>query len=317
MRQGLVPKSEIVTDSDDLEHVDRKLSRSGVRGAAVRTVECIRSSFVSNSNCFGSRQSSNAFKSSTPTTQSASNPGQRRASEPTTPSTSIKSLLKKRPKQLDISSSDIKARCTSEDSPLQGVEQNVRRYFDNGEYASINKESFNSQFFTDRVSAPNIDEPWIRLNNGRASQDGRKQVWQYQENYIWSPIICEPSSPLAPLPRPASRVPAGGAANNEPPCLEVSSPIHDQPTRPRPLCSADFEDSDDEDEISYIDIWKDAGAVPPLEDILQCPEAEMKKVQLLLQAKILREIAELVHEPGADYRLWRDPVAGWADEGDY
>ena len=309
MLPGLVPTSEIVTDPGDLEHVNQKFSRSGVRDATVRAAECGEGSSVSKSTSSGRRQSSNAFESSAPSTPSASIFGHRRASEPTNPSTSIKSFLKKRPKQLDIGSSDSKARYNLEHSPLQGVEHNVGHYFDNGEDDSINKDSINSQFFAYRVPTPNIDEAWIQMNNGRASQDDRNQVWQYQKNHMWSPIICERSPPLAPLHRCALPVRAGGAADNEPPRLEVSSPIHDQLTRSRPLCSADFEDSDDEDDISYIDIWKDAGAVPPLEDILQCPEAEMKKIQLLLQAKILREIAELVHEPGANYRLWGDGVA--------
>ncbi|KAK0516927.1 hypothetical protein JMJ35_000082 [Cladonia borealis] len=308
MRPGLVPTSEIVIDLDNLEHVNRKFSRSGVRDATIRAAEYGEGSSVSNSTSSGRRQSSNAFESSAPTTPNASISGQRRASEPTTPSTSIKSISKKRPGQLDISSSDSKARSTLKDSPLQGIEHNVGRYFDNSNDAFLNKESFNSQFFTYRVPAPKIDEAWSRMNNGRPSQDDWNQVWQCQDNHMWSPIICERSSPLAP-PGRAFPVRAGSAANKEPPRLGVSSPTHDQPTRSRPLCSADFEDSDDEDEISYIDIWKLAGAVPPLEDILECPEAEMKKIQLLLQAKILREIAELVHEPGTNYRLWGDGVA--------
>ncbi len=314
MQPGLVPTDEIVTDPDDFEYVNRKPSASGVRHATARAVECGDDSLVSNSTSSGNCQSSNAFESSAPITPSASISGQRRASEPTTPFTSIKGVLKKRPKQLDFTSSDSKARCTSEDSRLQGIEHNVGRYFDNGEDAPINKEFFISQFFNYTVPAPNIDEAWIRMNMGRASQHDRNKVWQYQKHHMWSPIISEPSSPLAPLPKRAFPVRDGGAANNEHPRLEVSSPTHDEPTRSRPLCSADFEGSDDEDDISYTDIWEDAGAVRPPEDILECPEAEMRKIQLLLQAKILREIAELVHEPGADYRLWGDAVAGWADE---
>ena len=162
-----------------------------------------------------------------------------------------------------------------------------------------------SKFGQRRAFEPNSEEPWIRMDKNRASQDDGNQVWQYRKNYMWSP---KRPSPLTPLPRRAFPVRAGGAADNEPLRLEVSSPIHDQATRPRSLCSADFEDSDDEDDVSYIDIWKDEGAVPPLKDILQCPEAEMRKIQLLLQAKILREIAELVHQPGANYRLWGDGV---------
>ena len=300
----LVPTSEVVTHLDDLEYVNRKFSRSGVRGATVRAAEYGEGSSVSNSTSSGRRQSSHALESSARTLRLIT--GQRRASEPTTPSTSIKSIPKKGLKHLEFSSSDSKARCTSEDSLLQGIEHKAGRYFGNGEDASIDKQSFISQFLTYRVPAPNIDEPWMRMN--RASQDDWNQVWQCQENHMWSPIICERSSPLAP-PRRACPVRAGSASNNEPPRLGVSSAIHDQPTRSRPLCSADFEDSDDEDDISCIDIWNDAGAVPPVEDILQCPEAEMKKIQLLLQAKILREIAELVHQPGANHRLWGDGVA--------
>ena len=48
---------------------------------------------------------------------------------------------------------------------------------------------------------------------------------------------------------------------------------------------------------------------------LHCPEAKMRKIQLLLQAKILRGIAGLLHGHGADYRLWDDAVAGWPDGG--
>ena len=195
MQPGRVPTDEIVTDPDDFEYVNRKISASGARDPTARAVKYGEGPLVGNSTSSGSRQSSNAFKSSVLTTP-ASISGQRRAAEPTTPSTSIKGILKNRP-------------------------------------------------------------------------------------------------------------------------MQVSSPTYDEPTRSRPLCSADFEGSDDEDDISYTNIWEDAGAVRPPEDILQCPEAEMRKIQLLLQAKILREIAELVHEPGADYRLWGDAVAGWADEGDY
>ena len=288
MRPGLVPTSEIVTHLDDLEYVNRKKSRSGVHGATVRTAEYGEGLSVSIPPSSGRHQSFHAFESSARTSRLIT--GQRRASEPTTPSTSIKSIPKKGLKHLEISSSDSKARCISEDSLLQGVEHKVGRYFGNGEDASLDKQSFIYQFFTYGVPAPNIDEPWIRMN--RASQDDWNQVWQSQENYLWSPITCERSSPLAP-PRRAFPVRAGSASNNEPPRLGVSSAIHDQPTRSRPLCSADFEDSDDEDDISCVDIWNDAGAVPPIEDILQCPEAEMKRIQLLLKAKILREIAEL------------------------
>ena len=131
---------------------------------------------------------------------------------------------------------------------------------------------------------------------------------------MWSPVISEPSSPLAPLPKRAFPVRDDGAKINEGPGIDVISPTHNEPTRSRPLCSADFESSDDEDDINDTDIWKDASTVRPPQDILQCPEAEMKKIQLLLQAKILREIAEFVHEPDADYRPWDDAVAGWADE---
>ena len=310
MRPSLVPTNEILTDPDDLESVNQKLSASGVRDATARAVEYGEGSLVSSSIFSGSCQSA-------PTTRNASFSGQRRASEPTTPSTSIKGISKKIPKQLDNSSSDSKARCTSEDSPLQGMEYNVGRYFDNGEDASTNKESLISQFFNYTVPAPNIDEAWIRMNKGRARQDDENQAWQYQKHHMWSHIICERSSPLTRLPKRAFPVRDGGAANNEPPRIKVSSPTHDQPTRSRSLCPADFEGSDDEGDISYIDIWKDVVAVRPLEDILECPEAKMRKIQLLLEAKILREIAELVHEPGADSMPWNDAVAGWADEGDY
>ena len=316
MRPGLVPTTEIVTDPDDLEYVNRKISASGVRDATARAVECGEGSFLSSSTSSDSRQSSNAFESSAPTTTSASIYGKRRASEPTTPSTAIKGILKKRTKQLDISSSDSKARCTSEDSPLQGIEHNVCRYFDSGGNTFINKELFISQFCNYTVPAPNTDEAWVQMNKSRESQDDRNQVWQYQKHHMWSPTISEPSSPLALPPKHAFPLRNGGAANNDPPPIQVSSSTHDEPTRPRPLCSADFEGSDDEDDISITNIWEDAGGVRPAEDILQCPEAEMRKIQLLLQAKILREIAELVHESGADYRPWGDAVAGWADEGD-
>lgn len=151
---------------------------------------------------------------------------------------------------------------------------------------------------------------------GRANQDDRDQVRQCQRHHTCSPMAPKPSSPLTPLSKPAFPVRDGSAANNEPSPVKVSSPTHDGPTRSRPLFSADFEDSDDEDDISITDIWEDVGVVPPLEDIFQCPEAEMKEIQLLLRAKILREIAELVHEPDADYGLWDDAVAGWPDEGD-
>ena len=164
-----------------------------------------------------------------------------------------------------------------------------------------------SKFGQRRASEPNSDEPWTRMDKNRASQDDGNQVWQYRKNYMWSP---RRPSQLAPLPRRTFSVRAGGAADNAPMRLEVSSPLHDQPIRSRPLCSADFEDSDDEDDISYIDIWEDAGAVPPIKNILQCPEAEMRKIQLLLQAKILREIAELVHKPGTNHRPWGDAAAG-------
>ena len=226
MQPGLVPTDGIVTDPDDFEYVNRKISASGVRDATARAVKY-------------------------------------------------------------------------------------------GEDASIKKESFISQSFNYAVPPPNIFEAWVRTNKGRASQDDRNIVWQYQKDHIWSPIISEPSLPLGPLRKRAFPVRDGGAVYNKRPPMQVSSPTYDEPTRSRPLCSADFEGSDDEDDISYTDIWEDAGAVRPPEDILQCPEAEMRKIQLLLQAKILREIAELVHEPGADYRLWGDAVAGWADEGDY
>ena len=235
MRPGLLPTSENIPDSNDLEYVNRKLPGSSVRDATARAVECNEVSFVSSPTSSGSRQSPNAFESTTPTTPSALKFGQQGASK------------------------------------------------------------------------PNIDEPWTRMDQNRASQDDGNQLWQYRKTYMWSP---KRPSPLSPLPRRAFPVRAGGAANNEPLRLEVSSPIHDQATRSRPLCSADFEDSDDEDDISYIDIWEDAGAVPPLKDILQCPQAEMRKIQLLLQAKILREIAELVHEPGTNHRLWGDAAAG-------
>ena len=226
MQPGLVPTDEIVTDPDDFEYVNRKISSSGVRDATARAVKY-------------------------------------------------------------------------------------------GEDASIKKESFISQSFNYAVPPPNIFEAWVRTNKGRASQGDRNKVWQYQKNHMWSPIVSEPSLPLGPLRKRALPVRDGGAAYNKRPPMQVSSLTYEEPTRSRPLCSADFEGSDDEDDISYTNIWEDAGAVRPLEDILQCPEAEMRKIQLLLQAKILREIAELVHEPGADYRLWGDAVAGWADEGDY
>ena len=157
----------------------------------------------------------------------------------------------------------------------------------------------------------------IRIMKGRANQDDRDQLRQHQRHHMWSPMTSEPPSPLTPLSKRAFPGRSNGAANNEPQPIKVSSPPHDGPTRSRPLCSTDFEDSDDEDDINIADIWEDADAVRPLEDILECPEAEMRKIQLLLQAKILREIAELVHEPGADYELWDDAVAGWPGEGDY
>ena len=140
---------------------------------------------------------------------------------------------------------------------------------------------------------------------------------QNQKHHVWSPMTSEPPSPLTHFPKRAFPGRNGGAANNEPRPIKVSSPIHDEPTRPRPLYPADFEDSDDEDDISIIDIREDMCAEQPLEDILECPEAEMKKIQLQLQAKILREIAELVHGPGADYGRWDGAVAGWPDEGDW
>ena len=157
----------------------------------------------------------------------------------------------------------------------------------------------------------------IRIIKGRANQDDRDQMRQYKYHHMCSPMTSEPPSLLNPLSKCAFPGRDGGAANDEAPPNQLRSPTNDGPTRPRPLCSADFDDSDDEDDISTTDIWDNAGAVPPLEEFLQCPEAEMRKIQLLLQAKILREIAELLHEPGADYGLWDNVVAGWPDEGGY
>lgn len=157
----------------------------------------------------------------------------------------------------------------------------------------------------------------VRMMKGRANQDDRDRMRQHQRHHMWSPMTSEPPSPLTLLSKRAFPGRDGGAANNEPQPIKVSSPTHNGLTRSRPLCSADFEDSDDEDEISITYMREDAGAVRPLEDILECPEAEIRKIQLLLQAKILREIAELVHEPGADYGLWDNAVAGWPDEEDY
>lgn len=317
MRPGLVPTNEIVTDPDDLEYVKRKLSASGVRNTTAHAVRGSEGSLVNRSASPGSRHSSNAFESSTPTTPSVPISGQTRASKPTTPTTPIKGILDKKPKQLDVTSLDSKARCTSGDCPFQDIEHNIGRYFHNGEDASINKEFFISQFFNHTVPPPDVVEAWIRMNNGRASQDDRDQVRQYQKHHMWSPVTSGPSSPLGPLPKRAFPVREDGAGKTEAPHINVISPTHDEPIRSRPLCSVDFESSDDEDDIVHTDIWEDAGTVRPPEDILQCPEVEMKKIQLLLQAKILREIAELVHEPGADYRPWDDAVAGWADERDY
>ena len=150
---------------------------------------------------------------------------------------------------------------------------------------------------------------------GRANQDDRDQVRQCQRHHTWSPMTPKLSSPLTLLSKRAFPVRGGSAANNESSPFRVSSLTHDGPTRARPLCSADFEDSDDEDDISIADIWEDVGVVPPLEVIFQCPKAEMRKIQLLLQAKVLREIVELGHEPGADCGLWEDAVTGWPHEG--
>ena len=157
----------------------------------------------------------------------------------------------------------------------------------------------------------------FRIMKGRANQDDRDQVREHQRHHMWSPMTFEPPSPLTPLSKRAFPGRSDGAATNEPQPIKVSWPPHDGPTRSRPLCSADFEDSGDEDDINITHIWEDAGAVRPLENILECPEAEMRKIQHLLQAKILRQIAEFVHEPGADYELWDDAVAGWPDEGGY
>ena len=157
----------------------------------------------------------------------------------------------------------------------------------------------------------------IRIIKGRANQDNRDQMRQYKHRHMCFPMTSEPPSSLTPLFKCAFPGRDGGAANDEAPPIKLRSPTNDGPTRPRPLCSADFEDSDDEDDISTTDIWEDVGVVRPLEDILQCPEAEMRRIQLLLQAKILRGIAELLHEHGADYRLCDDAVAGWPDEGGY
>ena len=171
-----------------------------------------------------------------------------------------------------------------------------------------------------KISASDIHDATAgagtRIMKGRANEDDKDQVRQYQRYDMWSPMTSETTSPLTPLSKRAFPV-RDGAANNETPPIKLRSPTHDEPTRSRPLCSADFEDSDDEDDISITDMWEDAGAVRPLEDILQCPEVELRKIQLLLQAKILREIAELVLEPGADYGLWDDAVAGWPDEGGF
>lgn len=140
----------------------------------------------------------------------------------------------------------------------------------------------------------------IRIMKGRAKQDDRDQVRQYQKHHMWSPLTSEPSSALTPLAKRAYPGRDGDATNDEAPPIKPRNHTNNEPTRPRSLCSADFEDSDDEDDISTTGTWEVVGVVRPLEDILQCPEAEMRKVQLLLQAKILREIAELVHEPSAD-----------------
>ena len=157
----------------------------------------------------------------------------------------------------------------------------------------------------------------VRIMKGRANQEDRDQVRQYQRHHMWSPMTSELPSPLTLDSKCVFPGRDGGAANNESTPIKLGRVPHDETTRSRPLCSADFEDSDDEDDVSRTCMREDAGAVPPLEDILECPGAEMRKIQLLLQAKILREIAELVNEHGVDYGLWDDAVAGWPDEEDH
>lgn len=122
---------------------------------------------------------------------------------------------------------------------------------------------------------------------------------------MWSPINSEPSSPLRHTAKhkfPVRDASTAISSYNNLPRIEVSRSIYDGATRP--LCPADFMDSDDEDDVSDTEssyrLEQDAGAGRQLRDILECPEAEMRKIQLWLQAKILREIAELAPEADAD-----------------
>ena len=306
------PLMDTIKDTTDLQYIDRRLLEYGFSQTEADLVEPCQS-----------QPGADYSSLLTLVAQNTANFIQHAASgsfEPDLPESSY------------LRSPDSSAPCDSPECPIKGIPHNEGRYFHGGEVprrASDSHPGFTikgssqdiSDTFNHTVPPPEIVTAYLKTCVGIHSQGDSDMVKQYQKHHVWSPLVSEVSTPwprdLYPyihgLHGQAIRdgTNADTKAGVVPQDIGTSLNFSDRNLGTRSIHVYDFENSDDEDEISIPprnENRKLQGSSRPLpsseadrradDDCEICPTLEMPQGEeldakrLQIQEGMLRKMAE-------------------------
>lgn len=336
MHPALSPIRDVISGTADLEYVNRRLVASGFCDLKIDTVAAKKGQLVCPTTPSPSPQSSGIFTfgQQNISKTSGSNLPERSQSVSATPVKSSDPVGMEL-EALHQISPDSEVRCDSRDCPIKNINHNLGRYFHDGEQAPKDLESSDLKrpngftmepirhFFNFTVPSPGIVAAYINMCESKASQADKDMVRQYQKHHMWEPTFTGPSTPRPcrpnsevqvvyahVLPFEKSGILDGGGFNDtrvnaasdvakfDHNCSWSEVGLSSIATHVRPLCAADFEDTDvddesdvdDEDWVSEnVDIY---GFPPELSDYrnLETSEDQGNELEGPLNPKIKREI---------------------------
>ena len=263
---------DMIRGFNDLGYVNRKLIESRFNQTKVGVVKPRHGRVVSQTAVFPNPISLDVHHTDDDDKNGSDNP------EEPSPTLSV---------PLRLISPDSEIPCVSSECPLRKVPHKEGRYFHNGEPATHPIDSNTgiiirgsvediSNTFNRTVPPPAIVTAYLRICAGSNNNDDLKMVRQYQKHHMWSPIVTEPVTPYPREVFPEMHGLYGQDTTDERRVLtfdQLCSSDHDAVTRP--IQASDFEDSEDEIEMTSPRpiVGESEGPQP------RSPHAESRKVK--------------------------------------